>query len=208
MARRKVRPGPLEDRSAAILRAIIEEYVATAQPVGSVSLVDKYALAISPATVRNIMAELETAELLGHPHTSAGRVPTDRGYRRYVEALMPKVPVRREVPSEIEISRMRREVDAAMLRRGVDPAEFPNPLVVSAEMRAAARSVMGQGSPFEQLRRLQQFLFDEDRFTFVYDARSTLTARARPSRPPTAAGSGRGRSLKFASSATPRPRRT
>ncbi len=91
MARRKVRPGPLEDRSAAILRAIIEEYVATAQPVGSVALVEKYALSISPATVRNIMAELETAELLGHPHTSAGRVPTDRGYRLYVESISDQV---------------------------------------------------------------------------------------------------------------------
>ena len=91
MARRKVRPGPLEDRSAAILRAIIEEYVATAQPVGSVALVEKYALSISPATVRNIMAELETAELLGHPHTSAGRVPTDRGYRLYVESIADSV---------------------------------------------------------------------------------------------------------------------
>jgi heat-inducible transcriptional repressor len=87
MVRRKVRPGPLEARSAAILRAIIEEYVATAQPVGSVALVEKYALSISPATVRNVMAELETAELLGHPHTSAGRVPTDRGYRFYVESI-------------------------------------------------------------------------------------------------------------------------
>jgi heat-inducible transcriptional repressor len=87
MARRKVRPGPLEARSAAILRAIIEEYVATAQPVGSVALVEKYALSISPATVRNVMAELEMAELLGHPHTSAGRVPTDRGYRFYVESI-------------------------------------------------------------------------------------------------------------------------
>ena len=63
MARRKVRPGPLEDRSAAILRAIIEEYVATAQPVGSVALVEKYALSISPATVRNIMAELDRGRL-------------------------------------------------------------------------------------------------------------------------------------------------
>ena len=91
MARRKVRPGPLEARSAAILRAIIEEYVATAQPVGSVALVEKYALAISPATVRNVMAELETADLLGHPHTSAGRVPTDRGYRFYVESIADSV---------------------------------------------------------------------------------------------------------------------
>lgn len=85
--RRKHSSGPLEDRAAAILRAIIEEYVATAQPVGSVALVEKYALSISPATVRNIMAELESAELLGHPHTSAGRVPTDRGYRLYVEQI-------------------------------------------------------------------------------------------------------------------------
>ncbi len=91
MARRKVRPGPLEARSAAILRAIIEEYVATAQPVGSVALVEKYALSISPATVRNVMAELETADLLGHPHTSAGRVPTDRGYRLYVESISDQV---------------------------------------------------------------------------------------------------------------------
>ena len=91
MARRKVRPGPLEARSAAILRAIIEEYVATAQPVGSVALVEKYALSVSPATVRNVMAELETAELLGHPHTSAGRVPTDRGYRLYVESIADSV---------------------------------------------------------------------------------------------------------------------
>ena len=91
LARRKIRPGPLEARSAAILRAIIEEYVATAQPVGSAALVEKYGLAISPATVRNVMAELETAELLGHPHTSAGRVPTDRGYRLYVESIADSV---------------------------------------------------------------------------------------------------------------------
>jgi heat-inducible transcriptional repressor len=87
MARRKDRPGPLEPRSAAILRAIIEEYVATAQPVGSLTLCVKYGLGVSPATVRNVMAELEAAELIGHPHTSAGRVPTDQGYRLYVESI-------------------------------------------------------------------------------------------------------------------------
>jgi len=87
MARRKDRPGPLEPRSEAILRAIIEEYVATAQPVGSQTLVVKYGLGVSPATVRNVMAELEQAGFLGHPHTSAGRLPTDRGYRLYVESI-------------------------------------------------------------------------------------------------------------------------
>jgi heat-inducible transcriptional repressor len=87
MARRKDRPGPLEPRSEAILRAIIDEYVVTAQPVGSMTLVTKYRLGVSPATVRNVMAELEAAGYLGHPHTSAGRLPTDAGYRFYVESL-------------------------------------------------------------------------------------------------------------------------
>jgi heat-inducible transcriptional repressor len=87
MARRKDRPGPLEPRSEAILRAIIEEYVVSAQPVGSMTLVTKHRLGVSPATVRNVMAELEAAGYLGHPHTSAGRQPTDAGYRLYVESI-------------------------------------------------------------------------------------------------------------------------
>jgi heat-inducible transcriptional repressor len=87
MARRKDRAGPLEPRSEAILRAIIEEYVASAQPVGSQALVMRYGLGVSPATVRNVMAELESHGYLDHPHTSAGRVPTDKGYRLYVESI-------------------------------------------------------------------------------------------------------------------------
>jgi heat-inducible transcriptional repressor len=91
MARRTERPaGPLDLRSQQILRAIIEEYIVTAEPVGSQSLVDRYSLAVSPATVRNVMAELEDAGYLSHPHTSAGRVPTDAGYRLYVES-MPRI---------------------------------------------------------------------------------------------------------------------
>ena len=94
MARRIRRPlGPLDLRSQAILRAVIEEYVTTAQPVGSQALVDRYGLGVSSATVRNILAELEMAGLLGHPHTSAGRVPTDAGYRFYVEAMVDAVPL-------------------------------------------------------------------------------------------------------------------
>ena len=89
MARRTRRPlGPLDPRSQAILRAVIEEYVNTATPVGSQALVDKYSLPVSSATVRNILAELELAGMLTHPHTSAGRVPTDLGYRYYVESMV------------------------------------------------------------------------------------------------------------------------
>ena len=94
MARRIRRPlGPLDLRSQAILRAVIEEYVTTAQPVGSQALVDRYGLGVSSATVRNILAELELAGLLSHPHTSAGRVPTDSGYRFYVESIVDAVPL-------------------------------------------------------------------------------------------------------------------
>jgi len=94
LARRVRRPlGPLDLRSQAILRAVIEEYVSTAQPVGSQALVDRYSLGVSSATVRNILAELEAAGLLTHPHTSAGRVPTDAGYRFFVESIADAVPL-------------------------------------------------------------------------------------------------------------------
>lgn len=78
----------LTDRQRAILRAVVEDYVMTAVPVGSKSLVSRYRLDVSPATVRSAMAELEQLGLLTHPHTSAGRVPSDLGYRLYVESLM------------------------------------------------------------------------------------------------------------------------
>jgi heat-inducible transcriptional repressor len=94
LARRKDRPaGPLEPRSAAILRAIIEEYVASATPVGSQALVERRRLGVSSATVRNIMAELEAAGYLHHPHTSAGRIPTDAGYRAYVGTIVQATPL-------------------------------------------------------------------------------------------------------------------
>jgi heat-inducible transcriptional repressor len=78
----------LTDRQRSVLRAVVEDYVTTALPVGSKSLVSRYRLGVSPATVRSAMAELEALGLLTHPHTSAGRVPSDLGYRLYVESLM------------------------------------------------------------------------------------------------------------------------
>jgi heat-inducible transcriptional repressor len=93
MARARRSSGPLDLRSQAILRAVIEEYVTTAQPVGSQALVQRYRLGVSSATVRAVLAELEGAGLLGHPHTSAGRVPTEAGYRYYVESIVDSVPL-------------------------------------------------------------------------------------------------------------------
>ena len=77
----------LDDRKAAILRAVVKEYIDTAQPVGSAHVARMAALNVSSATVRNEMAQLERDGFLAHPHTSAGRVPTDKGYRFFVDAL-------------------------------------------------------------------------------------------------------------------------
>src|SRR6188508_2159451 len=93
MARRVRSSGPLDLRSQAILRAVIEEYVTTAQPVGSHALVERYRIGVSSATVRSVLSELEMAGLLTHPHTSAGRVPTEAGYRYYVEAMVDSAPL-------------------------------------------------------------------------------------------------------------------
>ena len=79
----------LDDRKTAILRAVVEEYIATAQPVGSAHIANNRDLAVSSATVRNDMAALEREGYLMHPHTSAGRIPTDKGYRFFVDNLVP-----------------------------------------------------------------------------------------------------------------------
>jgi heat-inducible transcriptional repressor len=77
----------LDDRKLEVLRAIVEDYVATQEPVGSRALVERHNLRVSPATVRNDMAVLEEEGYIRQPHTSAGRVPTDRGYRLFVDRL-------------------------------------------------------------------------------------------------------------------------
>ena len=91
MARRPRSSGSLDPRAQAILRAVIDEYVTTAIPVGSNALVERYGLGVSSATVRNILADLEATGLLTHPHTSAGRIPTDAGYRYFVESIADSV---------------------------------------------------------------------------------------------------------------------
>ncbi|MCB0731189.1 MAG: heat-inducible transcription repressor HrcA [Ignavibacteriae bacterium] len=78
----------LTDREKSILRYVIHQFILTANPVGSRNLSKKYQIGYSPATVRNVMSDLEDSGFLGHPHTSAGRVPTDLGYRFYVNSLM------------------------------------------------------------------------------------------------------------------------
>ena len=82
-----------EDRKLDVLRAIVEDYVATREPVGSRALVERHGLGVSPATIRNDMAALEEGGFIVQPHTSAGRVPTDKGYRLFVDRLSSVKPL-------------------------------------------------------------------------------------------------------------------
>lgn len=78
----------LSEREKSVLRYVVHQFILTAAPVGSRNISKRYDLGVSSATIRNIMADLEETGFLGHPHTSAGRVPTDKGYRFYVDTLM------------------------------------------------------------------------------------------------------------------------
>ena len=92
----------LSDRGKRILEAVIEDYIATAEPVGSRSITRSHALALSPATVRNVMSELEEMGLLISPHTSAGRIPTDKAYRLYVNSILEVKHITRDNREEIQ----------------------------------------------------------------------------------------------------------
>ena len=81
----------LDDRKSQVLRAVIEDYIETAEPVGSRTIARKHRLGVSPATIRNEMADLEETGYLEQPHVSAGRIPSDKGYRFYVDTLMEPV---------------------------------------------------------------------------------------------------------------------
>ena len=80
----------LNERKLRILQAIISDFIQTGEPVGSRTLSKKYELGVSPATIRNEMSDLEDMGFLTHPHTSAGRVPSDKAYRLYVNEIMKK----------------------------------------------------------------------------------------------------------------------
>ncbi|HNR87081.1 MAG TPA: heat-inducible transcriptional repressor HrcA [Spirochaetota bacterium] len=105
----------LDERESAVLKALVYEFIVTGKPVGSRSFVQKYSFSISPATMRNIMFDLENLGFLMQPHTSSGRIPTDVGYRFYVDSLLDtyefvmseKVRVREElIKKELQLDKM------------------------------------------------------------------------------------------------------
>ncbi len=100
------------DRAQQLLRTLVECYVRDGQPVGSRTLTRESGLSLSPATIRNVMADLEEHGFVNSPHTSAGRVPTDKGYRYFVDALL-----RYQPPEQAELAELKRHLD----QRSADP---------------------------------------------------------------------------------------
>jgi len=104
----------LSPRQELILRLVVDAYLASARPVSSKEIAESTEVEWGPSTVRAELAALEAAGYLTHPHTSAGRVPTDSGYRCYVDLMLESEPAVAEAPVDLELSRLRREVDEAM----------------------------------------------------------------------------------------------
>jgi heat-inducible transcriptional repressor len=104
----------ITQRQSILLRRLIETHVQLGQPVGSKWLAENTEMPWGPSTIRAELARLEELGLLRHPHTSAGRVPTDRGYREYVDALLESGELPARTPDALDLSLMRREVDEAM----------------------------------------------------------------------------------------------
>jgi heat-inducible transcriptional repressor len=103
----------ISDRQRQILRHVVEEYVTTGQPVGSKTLVERAELGVSSSTVRGELAALEAQGLLTHPHTSAGRVPTEHGYRLYADGLLERLELRPGA-FPLDLTSVRSEIEAAL----------------------------------------------------------------------------------------------
>ena len=113
---RQIAENILKERKSKVLHAVIHEYIKTGKPVGSSILEKNYNFNLSPATLRNLMAELEKEGYLTHPHTSAGRIPTDEGYKAYVNSLveLQRLAVEEEERIKKEYEKKTREIDTLL----------------------------------------------------------------------------------------------
>jgi len=149
----------LGERGRQVLQALIFEYITTAEPVGSRQLAKKYALGFSPATIRNTMADLEEAGFLSQPHTSAGRVPTDKAYRFYVDSMMGSTHIGRT-----EALRLQRQVAGA--RTEIDDLMESTSAQLSALSHYAA-VILAPPLRHTQLERIDLIPVDGDRALVV-----------------------------------------
>ncbi|MGI6451612.1 MAG: heat-inducible transcriptional repressor HrcA [Desulfitobacteriia bacterium] len=136
----------MDERKQRILKAIVQDYIATAEPVGSRTISKKFELGVSPATIRNEMADLEEMGLIEQPHTSAGRIPSDSGYRYYVDTLMDPL-----VLDEQEKRMIRAEM-TSRLDEVQEVIEYTGKLI--SQVTSLTSLVMGPKSRNSVLKRL------------------------------------------------------
>ncbi|MDH4099382.1 MAG: heat-inducible transcriptional repressor HrcA [Nitrospirota bacterium] len=148
----------LEERGRKVLEAVVSSYIKTGEPVGSRTITKKFGMGLSPATIRNIMADLEDLQLLTHPHTSAGRIPTDLGYRYYVDTLMEAEPQ----------DKLEREIGERLKRHDAD---IKNLLTETSKMLSSlthyAGLVMAAKIPETLIRRVQFIRLNEKRVLVI-----------------------------------------
>ena len=171
----------LSDRRQRVLAALIEEYVARALPVGSRTLAEHYGLGVSSATVRNDLSALEEEGYISQPHTSAGRVPTDFGYRTFVDELVESGAISDDPDTAEKLERLRnsaRELDDLLERTSKALSEFTDCLSVvtppdlSHPRRLGIMSLMRQPefAYTESLLPIMQVLEDDTVLLHVLDA--------------------------------------
>ncbi|HEU4393855.1 MAG TPA: heat-inducible transcriptional repressor HrcA [Solirubrobacterales bacterium] len=131
----------LSERQELILKLVVDAYLASARPVPSKEVAERQEVSWGASTVRAELAALESAGLLTHPHTSAGRVPTDLGYRCYVDLLMASGAPPAETQVELELSRLRREVDAAMRETTAALAQVTDLVAMATAPQLAAATI-------------------------------------------------------------------
>ncbi|UOQ58709.1 heat-inducible transcriptional repressor HrcA [Leucobacter allii] len=184
----------VSERSLAVLHAIVGDYVSSNEPVGSKAIVDRHSFGVSAATIRNDMALLEEDELIAQPHTSSGRVPTDKGYRLYVDTLARSRPLTGAQRSAIERflgessdldDVMARTVRLlAQLTNQVAVAQYPSlrrtvvrhiDLVAIGEDRVLCVLILGSGVVEQQIARLPASLVTE---AWVHGLRQRIAGAA------------------------------
>ena len=175
----------LSDRRQRVLAALIEEYVARALPVGSRTLTERYELGVSPATVRNELSALEYEGYLSQPHTSAGRIPTDIGYRAFVDDLIASGTICDDERSREAVSRLRnsaRELDdllmqtSSALARLTDCLSIVMPPDVSRSRRLGMSSLMRKPefASSAALLPIMQVLEDDTVLLHILDASAPI----------------------------------
>ena len=152
-------PEQLRERELRVLEAVVQTYIETAEPAGSQTIARRFGLGVSPATIRNTMSELEDKGYLFHPHTSAGRIPTDRAYRVYVNEIMRLAPLSHEAQHTLQAGLLgSRSAVEELLRRAAQVLG-----VLTQELGVAVAPV---------LERLELVPVSAERLLLVFNLRS------------------------------------